>query len=207
MLSCGYMIWLLPLPLPPSPGIRLSLFLSQCGGGGWGGGRGTKSYDRDKAWSSVTHSILPKPNPRCYLFSTAGFFYFTTCTAVTIRKGKKNFLLNYWQRIFQKNFVSRHYLFFQKNNWKIIKWRILGLFQIRRNLLCQTQFLYIVQKCPCFQCIRMFFTSYVVKNFRLISSKSKQNPRKHNRKMLLIVSYKDRTRQDHATSMSIKAEC
>jgi hypothetical protein len=34
MLSCGYMIWLLPPPSPfsPSPGIRLSLFLSLCGG-------------------------------------------------------------------------------------------------------------------------------------------------------------------------------
>ncbi len=28
------------------------------GGGGGGGGRGTKSYDREKAWPSIDHSIL-----------------------------------------------------------------------------------------------------------------------------------------------------
>ncbi len=28
------------------------------GRGGQGGGRGTKSYDREKAWPSINHSIL-----------------------------------------------------------------------------------------------------------------------------------------------------
>ncbi len=52
---------------PPSPISKLSLFLSQsfCMSpveltlwGGGGGGHGAKSNDREKAWSSINHSML-----------------------------------------------------------------------------------------------------------------------------------------------------
>jgi hypothetical protein len=58
-----------PSPYPSSPASKLSIFLSLpvCrrsvlywrGGGGAGDGRGAKSYDREKAWPSINHSILP----------------------------------------------------------------------------------------------------------------------------------------------------
>ncbi len=61
------MIWLLPHPLlptiPSASCLSFSVFL--CGAGrvywlggmGWDG-RGAKSYDGEKAWSSINHSIL-----------------------------------------------------------------------------------------------------------------------------------------------------
>ncbi len=61
------MIWLLPLPFPPtSPVIKLdrrhtgrlnkrdNLLTGERRGGGW---RGAESYDRQKAWASINHSI------------------------------------------------------------------------------------------------------------------------------------------------------
>jgi hypothetical protein len=64
LLLYGRMIRLLAHPLPPSPVIKLSLFLSftveltdRIGRGKWGG-RGDTLYNREKAWSSINHSIL-----------------------------------------------------------------------------------------------------------------------------------------------------
>ncbi len=56
-----------PTPFPLSHQLVISLSQSSCvspvelidgGGGGGGGGRGTKSYDREKAWPSIIHTIL-----------------------------------------------------------------------------------------------------------------------------------------------------
>ncbi len=65
-LSCRRMIWLLPRPLPPSPVNKLSLFLSLpvcCRSSLLTGERGrvwgrAKSYNGEKASSSINHSIL-----------------------------------------------------------------------------------------------------------------------------------------------------
>jgi hypothetical protein len=61
------MIWLLPHPLPPLPSVsstapathRKTEKERQLSDGieGWEGG-GAKSYDDEKAWSSVNHSVL-----------------------------------------------------------------------------------------------------------------------------------------------------
>jgi hypothetical protein len=65
--SLSYIIWLLVLPLPPLPSatcLSFSVFLCVAGRAdlrerGWvGGGRRAKSYDREKDWPSVNHSIL-----------------------------------------------------------------------------------------------------------------------------------------------------
>jgi hypothetical protein len=48
-----------PPPPAPSPVSKLSLWSSLLTGEGWRGcGVGAKSYDGEKAWSSVNHSIL-----------------------------------------------------------------------------------------------------------------------------------------------------
>ncbi len=57
------MIWLLPRPLPPLPSasfLSFPVFLcvadpAYCG---WGEGGGAKSYDSEKAWSSVNQAIF-----------------------------------------------------------------------------------------------------------------------------------------------------
>jgi hypothetical protein len=65
-LSCGRMIRLHAHPLPPFPVSNFSVFLSLpvCRRSslltreGGGDGRGAKSYGREKAWSSINHSVL-----------------------------------------------------------------------------------------------------------------------------------------------------
>ncbi len=66
--TCGRMIRVLAHPPPPPPPVsKLSLFLSLLvyrrsrfltGEEEGSGGRGAKSYDREKAWSSINHSLL-----------------------------------------------------------------------------------------------------------------------------------------------------
>jgi hypothetical protein len=65
-------VWFSSLPtlFPPSPVSKLSLFLGLflCFASraywreGWGGERGAKSYDREKAWPSISYSILSAVN-------------------------------------------------------------------------------------------------------------------------------------------------
>jgi hypothetical protein len=70
MLSCGRIIRLLAHPLPLSPISKLSLLLSlpvcrRSGlltGEGEGNGGGAKSYDGEKGWPSVNHSLLSDGN-------------------------------------------------------------------------------------------------------------------------------------------------
>jgi hypothetical protein len=82
-LSRRPLIWLHPHPLPHSPVRKLSLYLSLpvshrssllTGEEGEGGGGGAKSYDGEKVWSSVNHSMLsgiqyPLAMGACILFS------------------------------------------------------------------------------------------------------------------------------------------
>ncbi len=53
------MIWLVLQPLPPSPVTCVSFFVFLCVACRPGGG-GAKSYDNEKAWSSINHLILFK---------------------------------------------------------------------------------------------------------------------------------------------------
>jgi hypothetical protein len=67
MLSHRHMIWLYP-PFPLSrQQVFQSSFVSPVELSYWrvegGGGRGTKSYDGEKAWSSINHSLLSGPGP------------------------------------------------------------------------------------------------------------------------------------------------
>ncbi len=50
---------LAPHHLPSATCLSFSVFLSSLlTGEGGGGGRGAKSYDREKAWPSINHSVL-----------------------------------------------------------------------------------------------------------------------------------------------------
>jgi hypothetical protein len=54
-------VWFGPPPLPLASCLSFSLFQSIAGRACWrerGGGGGAKSYDGEKAWSSINHSIL-----------------------------------------------------------------------------------------------------------------------------------------------------
>ncbi len=60
----GFLLGFSPTPFPSSPVSKLSLFLGlpMCRRPSLlteeGGGRGAKSYDREKAWLTINHSIL-----------------------------------------------------------------------------------------------------------------------------------------------------
>ncbi len=81
-----------PIFLPPFPVRKLSLFLSlpvchrwsllseEAGGGGEGG---AKSYDREKAWSSINHPILSGKNVRYSFLDLNHFCSFTYCVHCT----------------------------------------------------------------------------------------------------------------------------
>jgi hypothetical protein len=69
---CGRMIWLLSHPLAPlssASWLSFSDFLCVAGWPYWrewkggGGGQGAKSYNREKAWLSINHSILSVESP------------------------------------------------------------------------------------------------------------------------------------------------
>ncbi len=78
-----HMIWLLPHPLPPfslASCISFSAFMCVAGRAGRGGR--AKSYDGEKAWSSINHSILSGaeaalsscPTPNSEIWNLAGKF-------------------------------------------------------------------------------------------------------------------------------------
>ncbi len=58
-MSCGRMIWLSPSASCLSQSSCVSPVALTDGRGGRRGGAGANSNDREKAWSSPTHSILP----------------------------------------------------------------------------------------------------------------------------------------------------
>jgi hypothetical protein len=82
MLSRHRMIWLLPHPLAPLPSANCTVSLTQSScvspveltdGDGRGragqGGHEAKSYDIEKAWSSINHSILSGLETSLYFVS------------------------------------------------------------------------------------------------------------------------------------------
>jgi hypothetical protein len=86
------MIWLLSYPLPPTPMIKLSLFLSlpvfcrsSLLAGRGGGGVGIKSFDSEKAWSSINYSILSdhKGKQRDFLFPFSSKYVFCQVAEIT----------------------------------------------------------------------------------------------------------------------------
>ncbi len=109
VVRCGSSPALSPLP----SFCNLSLFLSlparcqssflteEVGDWGGGGGRGAKSYDGEKAWSSINHSILSGLNSSPWLSHESRFSFFCKLTNIRYRRH-----MDLWCCWYQQKFTA-----------------------------------------------------------------------------------------------------